>query len=138
VTKSIVVQDVKGIASLRIASGVTALDADGKPLAKVNISPLSGNEVPAVPTGATFKFVEGCAYEFGPNGATFDPPITLTFEIPEDVWKTLDRENNDFTVKWYNEQTGQWEDVPTTAIPGTRWVEATISTSAPSHSLPCR
>ena len=127
VTKSIVVQDVKGVASLRIASNVTALDADGKPLAKVNIRPLSGNEVPAVPTGATFKFVEGCTYQFGPKGATFAPAITLTFEIPEDVWKNLDRENNDFTVKWYNEQTGQWEDVPTTAIPGTRWVEATIT-----------
>jgi len=125
-TESIVVLADKGIASLRIASGVKALDANGEALANVTISSLSGDAVPPLPTGATFELVEGCAYEFGPDGATFDPPITLTFDIPEDVWNTLDPENNDFTVKWYNKQTGQWEDILTKVIPGTRWVEAEI------------
>jgi len=125
-TESIVVLDDKGIASLRIASGVKALDANGKALANVTISSLSGDAVPPLPTGATFELVKGCAYEFGPDGATFDPPITLTFEIPEDVWKTLDLNGHGFKVKWYNKQSGKWEDILTKVIPGTRWVEAEI------------
>jgi len=125
-TESIVVLADKGIASLRIASGVKALDANGEALANVTISSLSGDAVPPLPTGATFELVEGCAYEFGPDGATFDPPITLTFEIPEDVWKTLDLNGHGFKVKWYNKQSGKWEDILTKVIPGTRWVEAEI------------
>jgi len=30
-------------------------------------------------------------------------------------------------MKWYNKETGLWEDVPTTVIPGTRTVEIRVT-----------
>ena len=126
VLKSIIVHADDNVANLRIPLGVTALDADGNPLTEIAINPLTGDEVPAVPAGALFQFA-GYTYEASPDGATFDPAITLTFEIPEDVWNTLDLNGRQLTVKWYNKETGRWEDVQTTVSPGTRTVRATIT-----------
>jgi hypothetical protein len=126
VLKSIIVHADDNVADLRVPIGVTALDADGKPISGITINPLTGDEVPAVPAGAVFEFA-GYAYEAGPAGATFNPGITLTMEIPDDVWETLDPNNQQFTVKWYNPESGLWEEIQTTISPGTRTVTATIT-----------
>ena len=59
---------------------------------------------PALPTG--FNIV-GLAYDFGPKGATFSPPITMTFDftpanIPAGVPETS------LVVAFYNTTIGQW------------------------------
>jgi len=126
VVQSIAVSAVDGVATVIVPAGVQALDANGNPLTEVGIEPLASDAVPAVPTGAVFAFA-GYAYVASPAGATFDPAITLTLEIPEDVWNTLDLESEQLSVKWYNEETGLWEDVPTTFDPETRTVRATVT-----------
>lgn len=126
VLRSIMVNAEDKVGSLFVPIGIKALDKDGNPLTGITLTPISSDEMPAVPSGAAFKFA-GYVYEASPEGATFDPGITLTFEIPEDAWRTLDPENNDFTVKWYNKETGQWEDVPTTVYKSTRSVDAEIT-----------
>jgi len=126
VTHSVVISATDEVASLFVPSGVKALDADGNPLSEIYINLIGSDKMPAVPAGAVYKFA-GYAYEVGPNGATFEPGITLSLEIPEDDWNALDPENNDFTVKWYNKQTGQWEDVPTTVSRSTKSVDAKIT-----------
>ena len=83
VLEAVTVTSADGNASLTIPAGTIALDKDGKPLssltADVDTSP------PDPPAGDT---IIGLVYDFGPEGATFAPPITLTFaydpdEVPE-------------------------------------------------------
>lgn len=126
VLKSVKVNADDNVGSLLVPIGVTALDADGKPLSSISLGPLTGDEVPDVPAGAVFQFA-GYAYEAGPAGATFSPGITLTLEIPDDVWDTLDPNNQQFAVKWYNPESGLWEEIQTTVSPGTKTVTATIT-----------
>lgn len=126
VVQSIAVSAVDGVATVIVPAGVQALDANGNPLTEVGIEPLASDAVPAVPAGAVFAFA-GYAYVASPAGATFDPAITLTLEIPEDVWNTLDLESEQLSVKWYNEETGLWENIPTTFDPETRTVRATVT-----------
>ena len=126
VLKSVKVNADDNVGSLLVPIGVTALDADGKPLSSISLRPLTGDEVPDVPAGAIFQFA-GYAYEAGPAGATFSPGITLTLEIPDDVWDTLDPNNQQFAVKWYNPESGLWEEIQTTVSPGTKTVTATIT-----------
>ena len=126
VLKSIIVHADDNVADLRIPIGVTALDADGNRFSDIAITPLAGDEVPAVPAGAIFEFA-GYAYEVTPAGATFNPGITLTMDIPEEAWNALDLTDNQLTVKWYNKETGLWEEIQTTVNPSTRTVRATIT-----------
>lgn len=126
VVQSIAVSAVDGVATVIVPAGVQALDANGNPITEVGIEPLASDAVPAVPAGAVFAFA-GYAYVASPAGATFDPAITLTLEIPEDVWNTLDLESEQLSVKWYNEETGLWENIPTTFDPETRTVRATVT-----------
>ncbi len=126
VLKSIIVNANDNVGNVLVPIGTKALDADGRPLSGVSISPLTESNVPAIPSGSVFRFA-GYAYEAGPDGATFSPGITLSLNIPEDVWKTLDPNSNKLTMKWYNKETGLWEDVQTTVIPGTRTVEIRIT-----------
>jgi len=126
VLRSIKVNADDRIGSVLVPIGVKALDKDGNPLSEVTLTPLSSDDLPAVPSGALFSFA-GYVYEAGPSGATFDPGITLTFELPADAWNALDPDNNDFKVKWYNEETEEWEDVPTTTYRSTRSVDAKVT-----------
>lgn len=126
VLKSIRVNAEDNVGSLLIPIGTKALDADGNPLSSISLKPLTGSDVPAAPTGAVFQFA-GYAYEAGPVGATFEPGITLTFDIPDDVWETLYLPGNQLTVKWYNPETDLWEDLPVTVSPGSKTVTATVT-----------
>ena len=115
-----------GVANLFIPAGVKALDKDGKPLTDNTIKTVADERMPQVPAGALFQFA-GYTYEASPDGATFDPAITLTFDIPDELWNSLDLTSQQLTVKWYNKETGAWEDVQTTFSPETRTVRATIT-----------
>ncbi len=126
VLQSIKLNSGDNIGSLFVKIGTKALDKDGNPLSKITLTPLASGDLPAVPSGALFSFA-GYIYEAGPAGATFDPAITLTFDIPESAWNALDPDNNDFKVKWYNTETGEWEDVPTTTYKSSRSIDAAIT-----------
>ncbi len=126
VLRSIIVNAEDNVGSLLIPIGVKALDANGKPLDKITLKPLAGDEVPTVPSGSVFQFA-GYAYEASPDGATFEPGITLTFDIPDDVWESLYLPGNQLTVMWYNQETGLWEEIPVTVSPGSKTVTATVT-----------
>jgi ABC-type Na+ efflux pump permease subunit len=114
------------IASLFVPTGVKALDANGNPLSEISITAIGSADLPPIPTGAAYTFA-GYAYETGPNGATFEPGITLSLELPEDDWNALDLDDRTLAVKWYNKQTSQWEDVPTTVFQSMKSVDAEIT-----------
>lgn len=121
----------EGTANLFLATGVTALLEDGKtPVGQITINDLESDEVPAVPTGATFSFL-GYAVECSPAGATFSPAIDLTFTLTDEEWadvlEQLDGNLENLVVKWYNPLTGVWEHIPTTVDAVHHTVTASIT-----------
>jgi hypothetical protein len=121
-THETVLQSKDDLATVSIPSGIVAKDATGMPLTTVSITPISESAVPADTSGGTFAFT-GIAYDLGPDGATFNPPATLSFTVPGDQW------NRDTTyfIRSYSAQTGSWKDIPTSVDPGSRVVTGQIS-----------
>ena len=91
--------------TLTILKGTIALDKDDNPLtsleAEVDTSP------PSPPEDTS---IIGLAYDFGPDGANFNPPVTLTRsydpnDIPEDVAA------EDLVLAWYDEGADKWVEL---------------------------
>jgi len=115
-----------GNLTLTIPEGTIALDKDGEPLealeAAVDESP------PDPPEGA---HIMG-AFDFGPDGATFDPPITLTWNYdPEDV-----PENMDLVIAYYDEDDGEWVHLPVERINNTLTVSISHFTTFALIAVP--
>ena len=97
-----------GKAKLTIPKGTMVFDADGKPLKSVSIS--------STQLGGTIL-----AYNLGPDGATFDPKVTLIFEFdPSDVpvGKTV-------VIKVYDGT--EWISLETTVDTSTNTATAKVS-----------
>ena len=110
-----------GNLTITILEDTIALDKDGDPLdsleAAIDESP------PSPPEGAN---IIGLAYDFGPDGATFDPPITLKYtydpaEVPEGVAE------EDLVIAYYDEDAGEWVECECTCDPGTHCITASVT-----------
>ena len=91
--------------TLTIPEGTIALDKDANPLisleADIDTSP------PPPPKDAS---IIGLAYNFGPDEATFDPPITLTWSYgPNDIPEGVAEE--DLVLAWYDEAANKWVEL---------------------------
>ncbi|WP_292730722.1 hypothetical protein [Methanoculleus sp.] len=120
VSESVTVRTSDSVGSLTVGKGTHARDANGNPLGEVTIEHAAG--LPPIPPGATIGFALDC----GPAGATFDPPITLTYTLSEEEWAKIS-DLSTLQVMWYNPGTGEWQEVPATVDPATRTVTAQIS-----------
>ncbi|MFA5614468.1 MAG: LPXTG cell wall anchor domain-containing protein [Methanoculleus sp.] len=121
VSEPVMIGTADGAGSLTIGEGTRARDADGNPLGEVTIARATAG-LPPVPPGATIGFALDC----GPAGATFDPPVTLTYTLSEEEWGRIS-DSTTLQVMWYNPGTGEWQEVPTTVDPVTRTVTAEVS-----------
>lgn len=87
--------------TLTIPKGTFALDKDGEPLedleAAIDVNP------PDPPANAQILL----AYDFGPAGATFDPPITLTWTYDPD---DLQGDEEDLVFVYYSVD-GEWVEL---------------------------
>ncbi|MBA7600956.1 hypothetical protein ES703_08019 [subsurface metagenome] len=94
-----------GMLTFTIPKGTIALDEDGKRLkgleAAVDESP------PDPPEDA---HIIGLPYDFGPEGATFDPPITFTWSYDPDALPEGVAEE-DLVLAWYDEAAGEWVEL---------------------------
>lgn len=111
------------IATLTLPMGAIALSGDGEPLTNITIERINASGMPPVSDGATFSFA-GFTYACSPTGATFAPPITLTFTLCAKDWKTL---GDDPTVRFYDDATGTWVKVPVTIAASAHTVTATVA-----------
>jgi len=68
-----------GDLTIVIEEGTIALDEDGDPLESLEI-----DVDPSPPDPPEDAYIIGLAYNFGPEGATFDPGITMTFTLDLD------------------------------------------------------
>ena len=94
-----------GTLTLTIPEGTIALDKDDNPLisleADIDTSP------PPPPEDAS---IIGLAYDFGPDGIIFDPPITLTWSYdPNDIPGGVAEE--DLLLAWYDEAGDKWVEL---------------------------
>ena len=112
--------DEKG--AVTVPEGTTALDSAGNALGEVTCTKVATADIPVIPPGTTVAVVLSC----GPAGATFDPPVLLTYTLSAEEWA---KSSEDATPKvmWYNPETGKWEDVPATVNLATRTVTAEVS-----------
>ncbi len=88
------------------------IGSSGKILETIEATSADGNltvdkSPPAAPEDA---HIIGLAYDFGPDGATFDPPITFTWSydpdaLPEDVAE------EDLVIAYYDEAAGKWVEL---------------------------
>jgi hypothetical protein len=103
-----------------IGEGTVAKDAGVSPLAEITIRALPASSLPAVPAGSVFTFA-GMAYEILPDGATFSPPFSLSFIIPQARW------GQEYSVKTWDSRTGTWQDLPSAFDGSTGTITAEVS-----------
>ncbi|MFC1995622.1 IPT/TIG domain-containing protein, partial [Chloroflexota bacterium] len=71
------------------------------------------------------KSIIGLTYNFEPDGATFDPPIILTFIYdPENVPEGV--EEGDLVLAFYDETTGEWLGCECICDPGSNCITASV------------
>ncbi|MDK2975434.1 MAG: hypothetical protein PWP08_1805 [Methanofollis sp.] len=111
-----------GLASLTVPAGTTALDGNGVPLEGVTIETADTFVITHVLPGMTMGFPISC----GPDGAHFDPSVTLSYTFSEDAWPPVAHPST-MTVMAYAAATQTWQEVPTTVDAASRTVTAQIS-----------
>ncbi|MDD1663997.1 MAG: PKD domain-containing protein [Methanomicrobiales archaeon] len=120
--ESVIIKSADWGASLAIDAGTVAFNSMHEPLTFVTAQPVTAGSIPPVADGAGTLFT-GIAYDVGPDGATFNPPATLSFTVPGDRWN----ENTRYSIQTYSTQAGSWEDITTSVDPGSRIVSGQVS-----------
>ncbi len=110
-----------GTLTITIPAGTIALDKNKHPLTTLTMD--IDLVPPAPPEGAS---IIGITYDFGPEGASFDPPLTFTWEydpnaLPEGVAE------EDLVVAYHDETTGEWVEMPSTVDPITNTITVSVS-----------
>jgi hypothetical protein len=91
-----------GAVRIGVPDGTSAVDGDGQPLCLMELRVV--DEPPPVPSA---QLIVGSACDLGPDGSTFDPPLSLTLQydaatVPEGVAE------NDLTIAYFDEEAGVW------------------------------
>jgi beta propeller repeat protein len=120
ITQATLLESTDKYAQVSIGLGVVAKDATGAPLSSVTLTEIPAESLPSIPSSTTYTFA-GMAYDLGPDGAHFSPPITLSFTYTEARWGA------DYTVRVFDPESGSWQDLPTTRDASTGMITAQIS-----------
>ena len=109
-TRDVVAKSIDKQVTLTISKGTIAKKALGAPLSWILIQPIDA------PTGASTINVLGQIYNIGPDGATFEPPITLTFnfnpnDVPEGRVPAIHRWDPNA-----NDGEGAWVEIPGSVV----------------------
>ena len=110
-----------GNLTIIIEEGTVTLDEVGEPLETLKVEV---DESPPAPPANTQ--VIGLAYDFGPDGATFDPPLTLTFEYEESEIPD-DANEDDLVIAYWDEEAEEWVELDCTVDPVTNTITAEVS-----------
>ena len=109
-----------GKIAIHIASGTTALGKDGNPLTGLDITTVSSYPTP--PDGRTVI----AAFDFQPNGATFDPAIQITITYDPSTLPS-GTQPSDLVIAFFNTATGHWEYVSGLVDPVAHTITYSIS-----------
>jgi hypothetical protein len=109
-----------GNASAEIPAGTNASDAEGNPLAEITC------ERPDTPAPVPPDSNMIAVYDFGPDGATFDPPLTMTIEYDPALIPGGGTEE-DLVIAYFDIERGEWVVLDSVVDPITRTVTAQAS-----------
>lgn len=109
-----------GNLTVTIPENTIALGEDGKSLERLSV--VTNGNPPEPPEGA---YIIGLPYTFGPGGATFDPPMTLTWSydpdaVPEGVVESS------LVVAYYDEDAGEWVELECVVDTENNTITATV------------
>ncbi|MBN1643880.1 MAG: hypothetical protein JW856_03590 [Dehalococcoidales bacterium] len=91
-----------GLVTAVLPNGTRALDSNGQPISELSISLESAH--PQLPDGTN---ILGYAHNFQPNGASFNPSITLSWTYdPADLPEGVNEE--DLLIAFWDETNGRW------------------------------
>jgi len=109
------------VAILEIAAGVTALTEEGEVLKYLEAAVSADS-----PTPPPKVHIIGLVYNFGPDGAIFDPPCTMTmYYVPASLPEGVDEE--DLVIAYFDSKTGKWIALPSMVDQVTHAVTAQIA-----------
>ncbi|MFC1966945.1 CARDB domain-containing protein, partial [Chloroflexota bacterium] len=104
---------------LKVARGIIGKDSEGSRLSKITIK-----EKEAPPEAPANSNIVGLAYDIGPSGATFNPPIDLTVKYdPAELPAGLTE--NDLYLAWWDGS--QWQKLESTVNTEANTISASIS-----------
>ena len=120
-TETVITESFDDLAQLTIDEGTIGL-IEGEPLSEISLTEM---EVP--PASPEDSSIIGLVYDFGPDGATFEPPITLTFTYdPALILEGVLEEN--LVIAMWDEDAGEWVELsPCTIDPVTHTITAPVS-----------
>ena len=108
------------IISITIPDGATALDREGNLL--TNVEFVAIESVPDPPESVS---VVGLPYQLEPDGATFDPPVTLTWSYdPTDIPNGVAEE--ELGITYYDEDAASWQELESMVNPETNTITAPV------------
>lgn len=113
-----------GNLDITIPKGTIAREEDGTRLKSLSID--AYENPPAPPADA---HIIGLAYDFEPRGATFDPPMTITWEYNPDTLGNVTEES--LVLAYYYEPTGEWVELESVVDP----VNHTITARVPHFTV---
>jgi len=94
-----------GLCTLTIPEGTVGLTEELECLSEITMVIM--DEPPPPPKDA---HIIGLVYDFGPDGATFDPPAMLTFDYdPRDIPEGIAEQ--DLVLAYYDEVAGKWVEL---------------------------
>ena len=120
VKEPIEVNSEDGRLTVTIPKDTIANGEDGKRLKSLEIT---ANENPPPPPEDVH--IIDLAYDFGPSGATFDPPITLEFTYDPDTTPEGVNEQ-DLVLAYYDENAGEWVELECTVDTATHTITASV------------
>jgi len=121
-TEPVTAESEDGNASLTIGEGTTGLTAEGEPISEISIVEMEEANVPPPPEEG---HVIGLAYDFGPDDATFDEPITISFTYdPDNLPEGVSEE--DLVIAVWDEDAGEWVELPSVVDTENNTITATV------------
>ena len=106
--------------SVEIDDDTVAVDADGDPFDEIEVDVRSPHDAPSD------SVLVGNAYDLGPDGAEFDPPVPLTItyesqDLPDGV------DAGELVIAWLDEEADEWVELESSVDEDAREVVAEVS-----------
>ncbi|MFC2065829.1 CARDB domain-containing protein [Chloroflexota bacterium] len=121
ITQEVIALSEDKVSKLTIAKNTIAKNKAGSLLHHITMKPMT--QPPATPADSSFATL---VYDFGPDGATFDPPVTLTITYdPDDLPKGVDEKN--LIIAMWDSAASKWVELDSTINPGDNTITAPVS-----------
>ncbi|MDO9579868.1 MAG: hypothetical protein Q7J06_04790 [Bacteroidales bacterium] len=120
-TEEVLAESFDKVCHLTIDKGTKGLTKEKEPLSQISMVEMG--KPPALPEDVS---TIGLIYDFGPDGATFDPPITLTISYdPSLMPEGIAKEN--LVIAYYDKESEKWIELDSVVDTKAKTISAKVS-----------